>query len=139
MASVNKVIILGNLGADPETRYLPNGDAVTNIRVATTESWKNKEGQKQEATEWHRIVFFKKLADIAGQYLKKGSTVYVDGKLKTRKWQDKSGADRYVTEIVADNLQFVGKVENPAPKKKDDGGIGEMDSDIPFAPIGKWL
>jgi single-strand DNA-binding protein len=101
MASVNKVIIIGNLGADPETKYLPSGDAVTNIRVATTETWKDKtSGEKKEATEWHRIAFFGRLAEIAGEYLKKGSQVYVEGSLRTRKWQDKDGQDRYSTEVV---------------------------------------
>src|SRR5207344_3549397 len=101
MASVNKVIIIGNLGADPETKYLPSGDAVTNIRVATTDTWKDKtSGEKKEATEWHRIAFFGRLAEIAGEYLKKGSQVYVEGQLRTRKWQDKDGADRYTTEVV---------------------------------------
>lgn len=109
MASVNKVIIVGNLGKDPETRYMPNGDAATNITVATTDSWKDKAtGEKREATEWHRISFFGKLAEIAGQYLKKGSQVYVEGSLRTRKWQDKDGQDRYTTEIRADAMQMLG-------------------------------
>src|SRR5438309_10042897 len=108
MASVNKVILIGNLGADPETRYLPAGDAVTNIRIATTEAWKDKSGEKQEHTEWHRIAFFGKLAEIAGEYLKKGSPVYVEGRIRTRKWQDKEGQDRYSTEIVADTMQMLG-------------------------------
>ena len=110
MASVNKVILVGNLGKDPESRYMPNGDAVVNITLATTDSWKDKQtGEKKEATEWHRIVFFRKLAEIAGQYLKKGSQVYIEGSLKTRKWQDKeSGQDRYTTEIVADSMQMLG-------------------------------
>jgi single-strand DNA-binding protein len=101
MASVNKVIIVGNLGADPETRYTPGGDAVTNIRVATTDRWKDKaSGEMKEATEWHRISFFGRLAEVAGEYLKKGSQVYVEGSLRTRKWQDKEGQDRYSTEVV---------------------------------------
>lgn len=109
MASVNKVILVGNLGKDPEMRYMPNGDAVANITLATTDTWKDKTtGDKKEATEWHRIVFFRKLAEIAGQYLKKGSQVYVEGSLKTRKWQDKEGQDRYTTEIVADTMQMLG-------------------------------
>jgi single-strand DNA-binding protein len=110
MASVNKVILVGNLGKDPESRYMPNGDAVVNITLATTDSWKDKQtGEKKEATEWHRIVFFRKLAEIAGQYLKRGSQVYIEGSLKTRKWQDKeSGQDRYTTEIVADSMQMLG-------------------------------
>lgn len=109
MASVNKVIILGNLGRDPETRYMPNGEAVTNIAVATTESWKDKNsGEKKETTEWHRITFYRKLAEIAGQYLKKGSSVYIEGRLQTRKWQDPQGNDRYSTEIIADTMQMLG-------------------------------
>src|SRR3954469_2969431 len=109
MASVNKVIVVGNLGADPETRFLPSGEAVTNIRVATTDKWKDKaSGEMKEATEWHRIAFFGRLAEIAGQYLKKGSQVYVEGQLRTRKWQDKDGQDRYSTEIRADTMQMRG-------------------------------
>lgn len=109
MASVNKVILVGNLGADPETRYLPSGDAVTNIRLATTDRYKDKQsGEFKEATEWHRIAFFGKLAEIAGQYLKKGSSVYIEGRIRTRKWQDQSGQDKYSTEIVADQMQMLG-------------------------------
>ena len=109
MASVNKVIIVGNLGADPETRYTPSGDAVTNIRVATTDRWKDKaSGEMKEATEWHRIAFFGRLAEVAGEYLKKGSQVYVEGSLRTRKWQDKEGQDRYSTEIRGDVMQMLG-------------------------------
>jgi single-strand DNA-binding protein len=108
MASVNKVILIGNLGKDPETRYLPSGDAVTNISVATTDSWKDKSGEKQEHTEWHRVAFFGKVAEIAGEYLKKGSPVYVEGRIRTRKWQDKEGNDKYSTEIVADRMQLLG-------------------------------
>jgi single-strand DNA-binding protein len=109
MASVNKVIIVGNLGRDPETRYMPNGDAVTNVAVATTESWKDKNsGEKKELTEWHRITFYRKLAEIAGQYLKKGSQVYVEGRLQTRKWTDKDGVEKYTTEIIADTMQMLG-------------------------------
>jgi single-strand DNA-binding protein len=156
MASVNKVILIGNLGADPETRYLPSGDAVTNIRIATTDQWKDKSGEKQEHTEWHRIAFFGKLAEIAGEYLKKGSPVYVEGRIRTRKWQDKEGQDRYSTEIVADRMQLLGGGRGgsgaeamtrepaamtaggakPAAQKKSGGGGGgafeEMDDDIPF-------
>jgi single-strand DNA-binding protein len=149
MASVNKVILIGNLGADPETRYLPSGDAVTNIRIATTEAWKDKGGEKQEHTEWHRIAFFGKQAEIAGQYLKKGSPVYVEGRIRTRKWQDKDGQERYSTEIVADRMQLLGTrggadtmVREPAsaaasgpmrsaPDRKS-GGIPDMEEDIPF-------
>lgn len=106
---INKVILVGNLGQDPEVRYLPSGGAVTNIGLATTENWKDKQtGQPQERTEWHRIVFFNRLAEIAGEYLKKGSQVYVEGKLQTRKWQDQSGQDRYTTEVVANEMQMLG-------------------------------
>ena len=109
MASLNKVILIGNLGKDPETRYLPNGDAVTNITLATTDTWKDKSsGEKKEATEWHRVVFFRRLAEIANQYLKKGSQVYSEGSLKTRKWQGQDGQDRYTTEIVADEMKMLG-------------------------------
>lgn len=108
MASVNKVILVGNLGKDPEVRYMPSGEAITNITVATTDTWKDKSGEKQERTEWHRVAFFGKLAEIAGEYLKKGSQVYVEGRLQTRKWQDKEGHDRYTTEIVADRMQMLG-------------------------------
>lgn len=161
MNGVNKVIIVGSLGADPETRYTAAGGAVTNIRVATTEKWKDKEsGETKESTEWHRIVFFGRQAEVAGQYLKKGSPVYVEGKLKTRKWEDKDGATRYTTEIVADNLQLLGRgtgsddpaqeaapanAAPPAVKRagpavqtpsrqgsKLPAGIGDMDDDIPF-------
>jgi len=105
---INKVILIGNLGNDPETRYMPSGGAVTNITVATSESWKDKQtGQPQERTEWHRIVFFNRLAEIAGEYLRKGSKVYIEGSLRTRKWQDQSGQDRYTTEIVANEMQML--------------------------------
>ncbi len=110
MASVNKVILVGNLGADPETRYMPNGDAVCNIRLATTESWKDKaSGERKEITEWHRVVFYRRLAEIAGEYLRKGSSVYVEGRIRTRKWQDKDGQDRYTTEIEATEMQMLGQ------------------------------
>jgi len=106
---VNKVILIGHLGADPEVRYMPNGGAVANVTVATTESWKDKSsGEQQEKTEWHRVVFFARLAEIVGEYLKKGSQLYVEGRLQTRKWQDKSGVDRYTTEIVASEMQMLG-------------------------------
>ena len=108
MASVNKVIIIGNLGRDPETRYMPEGGAICNISVATTDKWKDKNGEMQEKTEWHRVAFFGKLAEIAGEYLKKGSQVYVEGRLQTRKWQDKDGNDKYSTEIVANQMQMLG-------------------------------
>jgi single-strand DNA-binding protein len=123
MASVNKVIIVGNLGRDPETRYMPNGEAVTNIAVATTESWKDKSsGEKKEITEWHRITFYRKLAEIAGQYLKKGSQVYVEGRLQTRKWTDKENIERYTTEIIADTMQMLGS-------RQGMGGGAAMDDD----------
>ncbi|MCV6591110.1 MAG: single-stranded DNA-binding protein [Marinobacterium sp.] len=106
---VNKVILVGNLGGDPEVRYMPSGGAVTNITIATSESWKDKQtGQQNERTEWHRVVFFNRLAEIAGEYLRKGSQVYVEGSLRTRKWQDQSGQDRYTTEIVASEMQMLG-------------------------------
>ena len=108
MASVNKFIGIGNLGRDPDIRYLPDGGAVTSISIACTESWKDKSGEKQERTEWVRIVFFGKLAEIAGEYLKKGSQVYIEGRIQTRKYQDKDGQDRYITEIVADRMQMLG-------------------------------
>nr|WP_198983998.1 single-stranded DNA-binding protein [Herbaspirillum sp. ASV7] len=125
MASVNKVIIVGNLGRDPETRYMPNGEAVTNIAVATTESWKDKNsGEKKELTEWHRITFYRKLAEIAGQYLKKGSQIYVEGRLQTRKWQDKEGVERYTTEIIADTMQMLGSRQGGGGGGMDEGGYG---------------
>lgn len=108
MASVNKVILVGNLGRDPEMRYMPSGDAIASFSVATTDTWKDKNGQKQERTEWHRISMFGKLAEIAGEYLKKGSSVYVEGRLQTRKWQDKEGNERQTTEVVADRMQMLG-------------------------------
>ena len=109
MASINKVILVGNLGQDPEVKYMPSGGAVTNISIATTDSWKDKTtGEKKENTEWHRVVFFNRLAEIVGEYLRKGSQVYIEGNLRTRKWQDQSGADRYSTEIVAREMQMLG-------------------------------
>lgn len=105
---INKVILIGNLGADPETRYMPSGGAVTNVTVATSESWKDKQtGEPQERTEWHRVVFYNRLAEIAGEYLRKGSKVFVEGSLRTRKWQDQSGADKYTTEIIANEMQML--------------------------------
>ena len=128
MASVNKVIIVGNLGRDPEVRYTPNGSAVCNVSVATTRSWKNKEsGDKSEETEWHRVVFYDRLAEIAGEYLKKGRSVYVEGRLKTRKWQDKDGVEKYTTEIVATDMQMLGSREGMgggASGGDDEGGAG---------------
>ena len=153
MASVNKVILVGNLGRDPETRYMPDGGAITNISVATTDVWKDKQGEKQEKTEWHRVAFFGKLAEIAGEYLKKGRQIYVEGRLQTRKWQDKEGQDRYTTEIIADRMQMLGSREGSgapvaaepserastaeprgakggaAPAKKN---VDDLDDDIPF-------
>jgi single-strand DNA-binding protein len=109
MASLNKVQVIGNLGRDPEVRYTPNGNAVCNVSVATTRQWKNKEsGEKQEETEWHRVVFYDRLAEIAGEYLKKGRSVYVEGRLKTRKWTDKEGKEQYTTEIIATEMQMLG-------------------------------
>ena len=156
MASVNKVILVGNLGADPESRYMPNGDAVVNIRLATTESWKDKaSGEKRELTEWHRVVFYRKLAEIAGQYLKKGSQVYIEGRIRTRKWQGQDGQDRYTTEIEANEMQMLGRREGmgDAPPRESGsgrpaarpaaqsnapangntgGGFGDVEDDIPF-------
>ena len=144
---VNKVILIGNLGQDPETKSLPSGSAVTNIRVATSETWKDKQtGEKKEATEWHTVVFFDRLAEIAGQYLKKGSKVYVEGSLRTRKWQDKNGNDRYSTEVRANEMQMLdskgggggggggyersgGETSRPAPAAAEKSF---EDDDIPF-------
>ncbi len=125
---INKVTIVGNLGNDPEIKYMPSGGAVTNISVATSESWKDKQtGQPQERTEWHRIVFFNRLAEIAGEYLKKGSQVYVEGSLRTRKWQDQSGQDRYTTEIVGNEMQMLGG--------RQGGGMGgDSGYDQSYAP-----
>jgi len=143
---VNKVILVGNLGADPETKYMPSGDAVCNLSVATTESWTDRQtNEKVERTEWHRVVMFKRLAEIAGEYLRKGSQVYIEGKLKTRKWQDKSGNDRYTTEIEAREMQMLGgrggsagMSAPPAQAAAAGGGASApdagpvIDDDIPF-------
>lgn len=146
---VNKVILVGNLGRDPEVRYSPNGQAVANVTIATSDSWKDKNsGEKQERTEWHRIVFFGRLAEIAGEYLKKGAQVYVEGRLQTRKWQDKDGHDRYTTEIVANEMQMLGSrsgagapsepaVESAAAPSGARSGAkatagADFDDDIPF-------
>ena len=147
---VNKVILIGNLGADPETRYSPGGSAVTNIRIATSEQWKDKQtGEQQERTEWHRIVFFSRLAEIAGEYLRKGSKVYVEGRLQTRKWQGQDGVDRYTTEIVAGEMQMLDSRgggggdfnQRPAPQQQPEsqtagggsgGSDGDFDDEIPF-------
>lgn len=143
--SVNKVILIGRLGADPETRYMQNGDAVTNINLATTETWKNQNGEKQEKTEWHRVTFYRKLAEIAGEHLKKGRQAYIEGKLETRKWTDKNGIERYTTGIIAEKMKMLGdkpegqdsnaptqsqpnnQTSNNAPQ-----GQGWFDDDIPF-------
>ena len=156
MASVNKVIIVGNLGRDPETRYMPDGGAITNVSVATSFQWTDKaSGEKKEETEWHRVVFRAKLAEIAGEYLKKGSQVYVEGRLRTRKWQDKDGQDKYTTEIIGERMQMLGaragsgeprgeprgeqqRVEErqsaatPSAAKKPAGKFDDMEDDIPF-------
>ena len=159
MASVNKVILLGNLGRDPETRYTTGGDAVTNLNIATSETWKDKSGEKQEKTEWHRVVLFGRQAEVAGEYLKKGRSVYVEGRLKTRKWQDKDGVEKYTTEIIATDMQMLGSregmgagsagaddgggYERPAPASRPAAaaanrpapkasGFSDMDDDIPF-------
>jgi single-strand DNA-binding protein len=136
---VNKAILVGTLGKDPEQRYMPNGNAVCNISVATSEQWKDKQtGEKQERTEWHRVSMFGKLAEIAGEYLRKGSQVYLEGKIQTRKWQDKEGKDRYSTEIVADQMQMLGgKREGAAPATGGSSPAngtsgGDFDDDIPF-------
>ena len=157
MASVNKVILVGNLGKDPEVRYAPSGDAFANVTIATTRTWKDKNsGEKKEETEWHRIVFNGRLAEIAGEYLKKGRSIYVEGRLRTRKWQDKDGTDKYTTEIIADQMQMLGSREGMGGGGMDEGGGGgggrpasaprpaaaaakkpagnfdDMDDDIPF-------
>jgi single-strand DNA-binding protein len=156
MASVNKVIVVGNLGRDPETKYMPDGNALTNVSVATSFQWNDKaSGEKKEETEWHRVVFRGKLAEIAGEYLKKGSQIYVEGRLRTRKWQDKEGQERYTTEIVAERMQMLGSrsgggeprgdargdsppMESKAaePKggaaKKPAGKFDDLEDDIPF-------
>jgi single-strand DNA-binding protein len=135
MASLNKLELIGYLGADPEVRYMPDGTAVANISVATTESWKDKDGEKQERTEWHRVVFFQKLAEIAGEYLKKGTQVFVEGKLRTRKWEDKQGVERYTTEMVVQNMLMLGgkKAETSKAPKGDNppDGDPEFDDDAP--------
>jgi single-strand DNA-binding protein len=128
MASVNKVILLGNLGRDPETRYTTGGDAVTNLRIATTEQWKDKSGEKQEKTEWHSVVLFGRQAEVAGEYLKKGRSVYIEGRLQTRKWTDKEGVEKYSTEIVADRMQLIGGAR--------EGGGGGGGGDVEFSGGG---
>ncbi|WP_419852289.1 single-stranded DNA-binding protein [Actinobacillus pleuropneumoniae] len=147
MAGINKVIIVGHLGNGPEMRTMPNGEAVANISVATSESWTDKTtGERREVTEWHRIVFYRRQAEVVGQYLHKGSQVYVEGRLRTRKWQDQNGQDRYTTEIQGDVLQMLGGRNNgtsPTPTQNQpanvanriDPPIANFDDDIPFAPI----
>ncbi len=141
---INKVILVGNLGSDPEVRYTAGGDAVANVNIATSESWKDKQtGEKQEKTEWHRVVMFRRLGEIAGEYLKKGSQVYVEGRLQTRKWQDKNGNDRYTTEIIANEMQMLGGRSGSASYNNDatppparpataSAGAEDFDDDIPF-------
>ena len=144
---VNKVILVGNLGADPEIKYMPSGSAVANVNVATTDSWKDKKtGERQERTEWHRVVFFNRLAEIVGEYLHKGSQVYVEGRLRTRKWQDNSGNDHYTTEVVANDMQMLGgggrgaasNFDSPPPsqetptKTTSEASTDDFDDDIPF-------
>ncbi len=150
---INKVILIGNLGADPEVRYMANGSAVANLRIATSESWRDKQsGEQQERTEWHRVVLYGKLGEIAGEYLKKGSKVYIEGRLQTRKWQGQDGQDRYTTEIVANDMQMLdsrgagtgsfpdegqGRSGGPsrqqqAPSSGGPGGFDDFDDDIPF-------
>lgn len=134
MSSVNKVLLIGHLGRDPETRFTGDGGAICNVSIATTESWKDKGGAKQEKTEWHRVAFFGKLAEVAGEYLKKGSLVYVEGKLQTRKWQDKDGQDKYTTEIVAQAMQMLGGKPQGEGKaiKPDSGRAEDIKDDLPF-------
>jgi single-strand DNA-binding protein len=125
MASINKVILIGNLGRDPEVRYSPNGAAICNVTIATSRNWKDKNsGERMEETEWHRVVFYDRLAEIAGEYLKKGRPVYVEGRLKTRKWQDKDGVDKYTTEIIADQMQMLGGREGMGGGDEAGGGGG---------------
>jgi len=141
---INKVIIVGNLGNDPETRYMPSGSAVTNLTVATNESWKDKQtGEQKERTEWHKVAMFNRLAEIAAEYLRKGSQVYIEGKLRTRKWQDKEGKDRWTTEVIADEMQMLGgrgggggsasMNQDPGPASAPaQPGPDDFDDDIPF-------
>lgn len=163
--SVNKVILIGRLGKDPETRYMTSGEAVTNATLATSENYKDKSGEKQERTEWHNLVFYRRLAEVAGEYLRKGSQVYIEGKIQTRKWQDKEGKDRYTTEIIVNEMQMLGgkaegvsdpaehhagarQVEHPGaskpaakpaarPAPAEKSSFDNFDDDIPFAPLGK--
>ena len=141
--SVNKAILIGRAGKDPETRYMTNGEAVTNLSLATSENWKDKAGEKQEKTEWHNLTFYKRLAEVVGEYVKKGSLIYVEGKIQTRKWQDKEGKDRYTTEIVCNEMQMLGDkkqdgeqkepAKQPAPDKQEPPkNFDNFDDDIPF-------
>lgn len=138
MASLCKVLLIGNLGKDPETRYMSNGDAVTNITLATTDTWKDKNGEKQEKTEWVNVVFYKKLAEIVTEYLRKGSQVYVEGRLETRKWTDKNGIERYTTQVIANEMRMLGGKKDSAESndsgssKSSAGGFDDMVDDIPF-------
>lgn len=145
MSSLNKAMIIGRLGNDPDMRYLPSGEAVANLSIATSETWKDKDGNKKESTEWHRVSFFGKIAEVCGQYLKKGGLVYVEGKIQTRKWQDKEGQDRYTTEIRGERMQMLsGRAEgagnNSEPKEPPksgnsgggQGGFNDFKDDIPF-------
>lgn len=136
MASINKVFLIGHLGQEVALRYMPNGDAVANLSLATTESWKDKNGEKQEKTEWHRVSMFGRLAEVANEFLRKGSQVYVEGRLQTRKWTDKEGADRYTTEIIANEMKMLGGKREEAPKKEvttpPKSDFSDMGDDIPF-------
>lgn len=144
MASVNRVTLIGNLGKEPEVRHTPNGNAICNITIATSRNWKDKtSGEKVEETEWHRVVFYDRLAEVAGEYLKKGRPVYIEGRLKTRKYQNKEGQDVYTTEVIAENMQLLGRRDDgeeltrraeptSAPKPASDGGFNDMDDDVPF-------
>lgn len=140
MASVNKMILLGNCARDPETRFMTDGAAIANVSIATNRTWKDAQGGKKEEVEFHRVVFFGKLAEIVAEYVKKGNPIYVEGRLRTRKWQDKDGTDRYTTEIVAEQMQLLGgradrgdaPQERPAAKGKPAGSMSDMDSDVPF-------
>ena len=143
MASVNKVILVGNLGADPEVRYMPSGEAVVNLRLATTDTWKDKDGNKQEATEWHRVSFFGRLAEVCGQYLRKGSQIYVEGSIRTRKYTDKDGAEKYATEVRGERMQMLGSRQgggepaaSPSPPDRPTAPAGNdfagLDDDMPF-------
>ena len=137
MSSVNKCILIGNLGQDPEIRYTADGKAIANLSVATSETWKGKDGEKKTQTEWHRVSLFGKVAEVAGKYLKKGSSAYFEGRIQTRKWTDKEGDDRYTTEIVADRMQMLGEAKGEAkkdvkPRNDAAGGFEDMEDDIPF-------